>query len=93
MPTKRQSPTTPILSSIFLPADVKTWSSIHATAWAQALSLPPEIQNHILDANINGDVLIELSDKDIEGVVEKEEERILVALALRCLKYGGMYDA
>ncbi|KAI8913860.1 hypothetical protein DFJ77DRAFT_464937 [Powellomyces hirtus] len=77
----------PFLSSTFLPADPAEWSPLHATAWAHTLALPESFQDHLLDANVDGDALVHLSDKEVERVVEGEGEKQRCLLALQCLRY------
>ncbi|KAJ3265115.1 hypothetical protein HK104_006343, partial [Borealophlyctis nickersoniae] len=67
MPTPTHQPHS-LLSSLTLPPDVSTWSPLHSTAWAQALDLPQELQNHILDNRLRGVEIIALSEREVENI-------------------------
>ncbi|KAI9105508.1 hypothetical protein DFS34DRAFT_599698 [Phlyctochytrium arcticum] len=80
-----------------LPADLTTWRPSHVRTWARALNLPQTFQNHIVDAQLSGTEVVELTEKDVgrilgDGLSDEdkvEEERVRVVLAIRCLQYGG----
>lgn len=80
---------TALLSTLTLSPDASSWSARDVTAWAQALDLPLDWQNHLVDHNIRGNSLLAYNERDVERIIQNPESRIVVSAALQGLKYGG----